>query len=76
MLVTNVALHYGPNEVQLYLMDFKKGVEFKAYAKLGLPHAQVVAIESEREFGLSVLERLDVELKTRGDLFRGCGAQE
>ncbi len=76
VLVTNVALHYGPDEVQLYLVDFKKGVEFKAYAKLGLPHAQVVAIESEREFGLSVLERLDAELKTRGDLFRGCGAQD
>ena len=76
VLVTNVALHYSPSEVHLYLVDFKKGVEFKAYAKLRLPHVRVVAIESEREFGLSVLEQLDVELKSRGDLFRACGAQE
>ena len=76
VLVTNVALHYSPSEVHFYLIDFKKGVEFKAYAKLRLPHVRVVAIESEREFGLSVLEQLDVELKNRGDLFRAAGAQE
>ncbi len=35
-----------------------------------------MAIESEREFGLSVLERLDDELKRRGDLFRSSGVQD
>ena len=67
---------YSPDEVELYLVDFKKGVEFKAYARAELPHARVVAIESEREFGLSVLQRLDAELRTRGDLFRGHGVQD
>ncbi len=75
-LITNAALHYGPDEVELYLIDFKKGVEFKTYATHALPHARVVAIESEREFGLSVLQRLDEELKRRGDLFRDAGAQD
>ena len=66
-LITNLALHLLPDEVELYLIDFKKGVEFKAYAQHRLPHARVVAIESEREFGLSVLQRLDGILKERGD---------
>ena len=57
-------------------MDFKKGVEFKTYASHALPHARVVAVESEREFGLSVLQRLDAELKLRGDRFRELGAQD
>ena len=57
----------------MYLIDFKKGVEFKAYAQHRLPHARAVAIESEREFGLSVLQRLDGMLKERGDLFREAG---
>lgn len=74
-LITNAALHYSPNELQFFLIDFKKGVEFKAYADLKLPHAQVIAIESEREFGLSVLERLDFELQRRGDLYRDSGVQ-
>ena len=32
-LITNLALRYSPDEVELYLVDFKKGVEFKAYAQ-------------------------------------------
>ena len=75
-MIANTALHYGPDEVQFYLIDFKKGVEFKPYATYALPHARVVAIESEREFGMSVLERLDLELRTRGDLFREHGVQD
>ncbi len=33
-------------------------------------------IESDREFGLSVLQRLDDELKRRGDMFRALGVQD
>jgi hypothetical protein len=75
-LITNLALNYSPDEVELYLVDFKKGVEFKTYATHELPHARVIAIESEREFGLSVLQRLDFELKRRADRFRELGAQD
>jgi hypothetical protein len=75
-LVTNMALRYSPDEAEVYLVDFKQGVEFKTYATHRLPHARVVAIESDREFGLSVLGRLDAELKTRADLFRAAGVQD
>ena len=51
-------------------------MEFKCYAEKRLPHARVVAIESDREFGLSVLQRVDDELKRRGDLFRKAGVQD
>ena len=30
--ITNAALIYSPDEVEFYLIDFKKGVEFKTYA--------------------------------------------
>ncbi len=75
-LITNLALLYSPDEVELYLIDFKKGVEFKTYAVHDLPHARVIAIESEREFGLSVLQRLDAELRIRGERFRDVRAQD
>jgi hypothetical protein len=75
-LITNLSLLYSPEQVELYLVDFKKGVEFKTYAVHALPHARVVAVESEREFGLSVLQRLDAELKLRGDRFRELGVQD
>lgn len=75
-IITNLALWCSPEQVEFYLVDFKKGVEFRCYAAHRLPHARVVAIESDREFGLSVLERLDEELKRRGELFRKVGAQD
>lgn len=75
-LITNAALHYSPDQVEFYLVDFKKGVEFQAYARGALPHARVIAIESEREFGVSVLERLDQELRRRGELYRQHGVQD
>jgi hypothetical protein len=76
VLITNCALWCSPEQVEFYLVDFKKGVEFKCYAASRLPHARVVAIESDREFSLSVLQRLDEELRRRGDLFRQLGVQD
>ena len=73
VIITNLALRCSPEQVEFYLVDFKKGVEFKCYASRQLPHAKVVAIESDREFGLSVLQRVDEELRRRGDLFRKAG---
>ena len=76
VMITNLALRHSPDEIELYLVDFKKGVEFKCYAQASLPHARVIAIESEREFGLSVLRRLDAELKRRGELLRDASVQD
>ncbi len=76
VIITNLALACSPEQVEFYLIDFKKGVEFKCYATKRLPHARVVAIESDREFGLSVLQRVDEELRRRGDLFRKLGVQD
>lgn len=67
---------YGPDEVELYLIDFKEGVEFKAYAEEKLPHAKVIAIESDREFGLSVLESLQAEITQRAQLLRATGGRQ
>ena len=76
VIITNLALTCSPDQVEFYLIDFKKGVEFKCYATHRLPHARVVAIESDREFALSVLQRVDDELKRRGDIFRKLGVQD
>ncbi|MFH1418706.1 MAG: FtsK/SpoIIIE domain-containing protein [Planctomycetota bacterium] len=76
VIITNLALWYRPDDVEFYLIDFKKGVEFKTYAVHDLPHARGIAIESDREFGLSVLRRIEAEMERRGDVFRGLGVQD
>lgn len=55
-LITSLCQRYSPEELELYLIDFKGGVEFRVFS--ALPHARVIALESERELGLSVLEGL------------------
>ena len=75
-LISSAALNYSPEELRLVLLDFKKGVEFQVYAELGLPHADIIGIESRREFGLSTLEYLDRVLSARGEAFRGWGVQD
>ncbi|MEM9827393.1 MAG: FtsK/SpoIIIE domain-containing protein [Planctomycetota bacterium] len=75
-IITSGAAHYTPDELQFYLLDFKKGVEFKPYADAQLPHASVIGIESEREFGRSTFEALDGELQRRGEAFRDAGVSD
>ena len=70
-VIAGLVTRYAPDELELYLIDFKEGVEFKSYAAGALPHARVVAVESDREFGLSVLQSLDEEITRRGSVFRG-----
>lgn len=72
VLICGLATRYSPDELSLYLLDCKQ-VEFKDYATHRLPHARVIAIESEREFGLSVLRRLNGELDSRKTEFSAAG---
>lgn len=67
---------YGPDQLELYLVDLREGVEFQVYAAGGLPHARVVAVESDREFALSVLRSIDAEIARRGQLLRGTGGEQ
>ena len=76
VVITNLALWYSPDEIELHLIDFKRGVEFKPYVKHKLPHARTVAIESDREFGLSILQQLDAEMARRGEMFRQAHVQD
>jgi DNA segregation ATPase FtsK/SpoIIIE, S-DNA-T family len=75
-LITSAALHYTPDQLRFVLLDFKKGVEFQVYSETQLPHADVIGIESRREFGLSTLEYLDRILSARGEAFRHWGVQD
>lgn len=70
VLITQMALRYPPDELEMYLVDFKEGVEFQDY--LTLPHARAVGLESEREFGRSVLRRLQADMEERGRLYKSA----
>jgi DNA segregation ATPase FtsK/SpoIIIE, S-DNA-T family len=69
VLITQLALKYPPEELELYLLDFKE-VEFDAYLTERLPHAKAIASRTDREFGLSMLRRFHDEIERRARLCR------
>lgn len=69
-IILRTLTQYSPDELSIYLVDFKRGVEFKIYADFELSSFKVVAIESEREFGYNILLALEREQKIRADLFK------
>ncbi len=79
VLVNGLAAHYGPDQLQMYLLDFKEGVEFDRYAPSAgdpsfLPQVRVVSCESSRDFGIAVLRDLMGEIKRRKRLMNEAGS--
>ena len=75
MLITNLAVD-SPDEIALYRVDFKKGVEFKAYARLC---CRTVGSSPWRASGNSASASCNTSTancERRGDMFRKLGVQD
>ncbi len=71
VLIQNLAFYYAPNEVQLFLLDYKEGVEFNAYvADTPLEHARLVSVASSVSYGITFLKWLCKEMQKRAELFK------
>ncbi|WP_239133380.1 FtsK/SpoIIIE domain-containing protein, partial [Rugosimonospora africana] len=65
-----LAARYSPDELALYLLDFKEGISFTEFTPTArdpsfIPHARAVGIESDREYGVAVLRELRGQLNRR-----------
>lgn len=74
VLVAGLAVRYSPEELRLYLIDGKDGVEFQPYRHL--PHAEVVSLRSSPELSRSVLEELVAEKERRNAIFVKAGVND
>lgn len=81
VMIHSLCWRYSPEELELYLLDFKDGLTFKPYSerfdKSWLPHAKMLGLESDRDVGLAVLNDLEMERVRRAEVFRKApnGAQ-
>lgn len=75
-LIMSACCRYSPNEMRVYLLDFKEGVEFSQYANPNLKHAKLVAIEADTEYGITVLRHLVEEKEKRYAAFKTCGCKD
>ncbi|GIE80580.1 cell division protein FtsK [Actinoplanes philippinensis] len=78
VLLYALASRYSPGELTLYLLDFKEGVSFAEFTATAtdpswVPHARTVGIESDREYGLAVLRRLEREMNRRAAALKRHG---
>lgn len=72
-LIMGLLLKYSPEDVQIFALDFKEGVEFRTFAKYHLRNFRALSIETEPKFGLAVLNYLDNELERRAGELGGVG---
>lgn len=70
VLIQNLAFYYDPDEVQLFLLDYKERVEFNAYTDPILEHARLVSVASSVGYGMSFLSWLCKEMQKRAELFK------
>ncbi len=68
----SLTARYAPDELALYLLDFKEGVSFARFTpgprdSSWLPHVRLagVNVNGDREFGLALLRHLGEELRLR-----------
>ena len=70
ILIANACWHYSPDELNVYLLDFKDGVEFAAYSNPILPHAGLVAVKADAQYAQTVLHYLRDESTRRNEIFK------
>ncbi|GAA3617496.1 FtsK/SpoIIIE domain-containing protein [Kineosporia mesophila] len=77
-ILYGLAARYSPDELALYLLDFKEGVSFSEFIPTEIdptwvPHARTVGVESDREYGLAVLAELVREMSRRAAAMKKAG---
>lgn len=79
VIIHSLCHRYSPVELELYLLDFKEGVTLQRFAEGAhgeyLPHARVLGLEADREFGLAVLKHLFEVYSSRIKQFKQAGVQ-
>ncbi len=68
VLMTNMMLRYAPEEVMIYLIDFKYGLDFRMYTQYNLPNFKTISINNDPEFALAMLQNLEKEQEERSML--------
>jgi len=80
VVVHSLCQRYSPSEVEFYMLDFKEGVTLQAFAPdphtaSFLPHARVLGLDADREYGVNVLRHLFAIYRQRMATFKASGVQ-
>lgn len=78
VIIYGLCARYAPEELSLYLLDFKEGVTLYPMAPTKespeyLPQARVLGLEADQDFGIEVLRNLTGEMARRTMTIRPYG---
>ena len=70
VLIHSLLHRFSPDELNLYLFDYKDGVEFAIYANENVPHIKFVATVNDSEYGINALKWFEGEITRRNEEFK------
>ena len=73
-IITQSVKQYTPQELQFVLLDYKEGTGFKVYKDL--PHARIIAVDADIDFGYESFKFLSEEMKERARLFKNYDTKD
>ena len=73
-IIHSLCWKYSPTELELHLLDYKDGMEFKVYSsqdesQVWLPHAKTISTHNDPAYALSLFDELQNEAMRRKRLF-------
>ena len=75
VLIHSLCYRYSPDELRLFLLDYKDGLEFGKYVEDGrawLPHIESVSVHNDPAYALSMLDAIQRECLARKRQFAGA----
>lgn len=75
ILLHSLCHDYSPEELRLYLLDFKDGLEFGKYTEDGrawLPHVETVSVHNDPSYAISMFDYVQRECLRRRNEFAGA----
>ena len=75
VMIYSMCSRYSPDELELYLLDFKDGVTLAPMAPSPnspsfLPQARILGLQADQNFGFAVLDYMRKEIERRSRLFK------
>lgn len=67
-IITGLMMNYHPDELELWLMDFKM-TEFRKYGETKPPHVKYVLLEKSEDLVFDIVDMLTAELERRQRIF-------
>ena len=71
-IITSACVRYDPDELNIYLLDFKEGVEFADYDKHRVQQVKLISLSCVQEFAENIFRSILDEIQRRSNLLKSA----